>query len=185
MKGMEEKDLVEACRHGDEGAFAELFRLYSHPLYGVCRRYMGNSADADDVFQDGFISIISGIGKFSYRGPGSFRAWASKIMVNTALSNLRGRLRRSEPLSEAERSVAEIDEEAVSEIPGDVLQEFIIALPDGYRTVLNMFVFEKMSHREIAGQLNISEATSASQLLRAKRRLAEMIKEYRCHEERE
>ena len=182
MKAMEEKDLVEACRHGDEGAFEELFKRYSRPLYGVCRRYMGNSADADDVFQDGFISIISGIGKFSYRGSGSFRAWASKVMMNTALGSLRGRLKGIIPLDGAEVPDVEIEEETVAQIPEETLQEFIVSLPDGYRTVLNMFVFEKMSHREIASELNISENTSATQLLRAKRKLAEMIKEYKANE---
>ena len=54
-----EKDLAEACRRGEEGAYKELYDTFSHSLYGVCRRYMGNSQDADDVFQDGFISIIS------------------------------------------------------------------------------------------------------------------------------
>lgn len=176
---MEEKDLVEACRHGDEGAFEELFKLYSRPLYGVCRRYLGNSADADDVFQDGFISIISGIGKFSYRGPGSFRAWASRVMMNTALRHLRERLKADIPVAAPipEDAVEEISD--VSDIRPEVLQEFIFRLPDGYRTVLNMYAFEKMSHREIAKALNISEGTSASQFLRAKKSLAKMINEYR------
>ncbi|MBO4571906.1 MAG: sigma-70 family RNA polymerase sigma factor [Bacteroidales bacterium] len=175
---MNEKDLAEACRRGEEGAYKELYDTFSHSLYGVCRRYMGNSQDADDVFQDGFISIISGIGKFSYRGNGSLKAWASKVMMNTALMSLRKRGKLDLPSDNLEETEPDVAIEEVAGVPEEVLQGFILNLPEGYRAVFNMAVFEKMSHKEIAQALNISKMTSASQLLRAKRALAKSIKEY-------
>ncbi|MBQ9474930.1 MAG: sigma-70 family RNA polymerase sigma factor [Bacteroidales bacterium] len=179
---MNEKDLAEACRRGEEVAYKELYDTFSHSLYGVCRRYMGNSADADDVFQDGFISIISGIGKFSYRGKGSLKAWATKVMMNTALMSLRNRGKMEIPSDNLIETEPEVETEEVASVPEDVLKDFILRLPDGYRTVFNMAVFEKMSHKEIAQALNISKVTSASQLMRAKRALAKNIKEYLSNE---
>lgn len=179
---MNEKDLAEACRRGEESAYKELYDTFSHSLYGVCRRYMGNSQDADDVFQDGFISIISNIGKFSYRGNGSLKAWASKVMMNTALMSLRKRGKMDIPSDSIEETEPEVEVEEVTVVPEETLQGFIMKLPDGYRSVFNMAVFEKMSHKEIAQALNISKITSATQLLRAKRALAKNIKEYLSNE---
>ncbi|MBQ7575849.1 MAG: sigma-70 family RNA polymerase sigma factor [Bacteroidales bacterium] len=176
---MEEKDLAEACRRGEDGAYKEFYDRYSRPLYGVCRRYLGNSADADDVFQDGLIKIISAFGKFSYRGDGSLKAWASRVMVNTALMHLRERLKADVLSEEPVPDETAAEDPEVSDIPTEVLHGFILSLPDGYRAVLNMYAFEKMSHKEIARALGISERTSASQFLRAKRSLAKKINEYR------
>jgi RNA polymerase sigma-70 factor (ECF subfamily) len=136
----------------------------------------------NDILQDAFISVFSRIGDFEFRGEGSLRAWMTRIVVNGALKSLRnsGRLSYVEELPDREEE--ELD--SLPAVPPKALAEMIKALPDGYRTVFNLFVFEKKSHKEIAQLLGIKENSSASQFFRARALLARQIKEYLKHEER-
>lgn len=142
----------------------------------ICLRYMGNGEEARDVLQDAFVKILTSIGRFEYRGEGTLQAWMARITVNEALSHLgrRGTLRMTDNLP---ADIAD-DDEPPERIPPDVLTRMIGELPAGYRTVLNLFVFEQMPHKEIARRLGITESTSGSQYNRAKKMLAQRIKEY-------
>lgn len=115
---------------------------------------------------------------FRYKGPGSLKAWLSRIVANQSLDFLKekGRLKFVPITSHA----TEIESAAieVEGIPERVLMQMIRELPPGYRVVFNLRVYEERSHKEIAKTLNIKESTSASQFLRAKNLLAEKIKEY-------
>jgi RNA polymerase sigma-70 factor (ECF subfamily) len=135
-----------------------------------------------DILQDAFISVFSRIGDFEFRGEGSLRAWMTRIVVNGALKSLRGSGRLSYVEELPDREEEELD--SLPAVPPKVLAEMIKALPDGYRTVFNLFVFEKKSHKEIAQLLGIKENSSASQFFRARALLARQIKEYLKHEER-
>lgn len=134
------------------------------------------------MFQDGFVSAYLNWSKFRNRGPGSLKAWLSRIMANTCLMYLR----KKDPMNQAGdlASVplaAASDSELADGIAGvrdEDLYNMILELPDMERTVLNMFVFEGFSHRDIATMLGIRESTSAMRLYRAKAHLAEMIKNY-------
>lgn len=151
-------------------------------LLSVCRRYIADAATAQDMFQDGFVSAYLNFDKFHDRGPGSLRAWLSRIMANTCLMYLR----KKDPVREADEIGAisfkmTTDEELAGSIAGvkdEDLYNMILELPENERTVLNLFVFEGMSHREIARALGIGESASAMRLYRAKAHLAEMIKNY-------
>ncbi len=143
-------------------------------MYGVCCRYVRDRETAQDLLHDGFITIFTKIGEF--RGEGSFEGWCRRIFVNVAL----GYLRKRNPLSDAREveQVAGLNDgeasplEAMSE--KEVL-ESIGELPEGYRTILNLYAVEGYSHREIAEALMISENTSRSQYSRARVRLAEIL----------
>lgn len=103
----------------------------------------------------------------------------ARIVVNEALKYLKNAGRISTVPEDRIPDIADGEEPEVDDIPQPVLQDMIRQLPDGYRTVFNLFVFEEKSHREIAGMLGITESTSASQFHRARKILADKIREYR------
>ncbi len=151
-------------------------------LLSVCRRYVRDADTARDMFQDGFVSAYTNWSKFTDRGPGSLKAWLARIMANTCLMYLRKR----DPVREAEE-IDTVPLKAVSDdslagsiagIRDEDLYNMILDLPDVERTVLNMFVFEGFSHKDIAHLLGIKESASAMRFYRAKAHLAEMIEKY-------
>ncbi|WP_418990841.1 RNA polymerase sigma factor [Alistipes sp.] len=178
---MEEQILAEGCSKGDDTARRELYDRYAGRLLAVALRYAGDRATAEDLMHDAFLKIYGAVGRFSYRGPGSLRAWMERITVNVALEWLRNRNRLGcVPLDE-ERKLPEAVEpasEEVARIPQAELLGMVGELPDGYRAVFNLYCIEGYSHREIAEMLGINEKSSSSQLFRARAMLARKIKAY-------
>lgn len=167
--------LVAACRKGDRRAQKVLFDRLSPKMFSVCLRYMGDRESAEDILQEGFVTLFSKLD--SYSGEGSFEGWSRKIFINTALMDLRKKdaLRMSGDLEEAYNLAGEGSTQ-IQDIGYKELMSLIGALPAGYRTVFNMSVVEGYSHREIAQELGISEATSRSQLQRARMILQDKIR---------
>ena len=177
--GNTEESLAKRLRNGDNGAMREFYSLYAGYLTGVCSRYVTDADDMKDVFQESLIHIITHIVDFSYRGDGSLRAWATKIVVNESLRFLRNTKRNELMLLDREvPDVPEDEDPPISDVPPDVIHSMVSQLPTGYRMVFNLYVFENKSHREIAALLGIKEKSSASQLSRAKNLLAKMIRQY-------
>ena len=174
--GWTERELLEKIRGKDAAARRLFYERYAGYLTAVCSRYIPDRQAAKDVLQESFVKMLPALDRFEYRGEGSLRAWASRIVVNTALKSLRGRGRLTSV--EALPDLVQDEEPEVERVPARVLHGFIQALPDGYRTVFNLFVFENKSHREIAGLLGIKEDSSASQYSRARAQLARQIKAY-------
>lgn len=175
----DEQRLVKRLRNGENGAMREFYTLYANHLTAVCSRYIVDKDDLKDVFQDALIHIFTHIQDFDYRGAGSLKAWASRIVVNEAIDFLKAS--KHHELTLLNTDIAEeISEEVttLSDIPPDVIQQYIKSLPTGYRTVFNLYVFENKSHREIARLLGIKESTSSSQFNRAKSLLIRMIRQY-------
>ena len=157
---------------------SQLYQRYVEQLSSVCYRYVPSESDAKDVLQNSFVKIFTSIKTFEYRDEPSFEGWMVRIVVNEALHFLQGRKRlMMVDINEAavEQATDEENPEA-GRISADELHQLISELPDGYRTVLNLYVFEGYSHRKIAQLLGIKESTSASQLYFAKRHLARKIK---------
>lgn len=177
---MEEQELSVRCRHGDNRARKELYEQYAGRMLGICLRYAGDRDTAQDLVHDGFIKIFGSFDKFTWRGDGSLRAWMERVMVNTALQFLRKNdvMSQSIEIEEVPEVLEEPDGSSIEIIPQEVLMQFIRELPDGYRTVFNLYTFEDKSHREIAQELGINEKSSASQLFRAKNSLAKRVKEW-------
>ncbi|MBQ3699430.1 MAG: RNA polymerase sigma factor [Prevotella sp.] len=172
------RQLVERIRQKDQRAMTELYQRYVEELSSVCYRYVPQENDAKDVLQNSFVKIFTSVESLEYQGEASFRGWMKKVVANEALSYLKNRRKLLFIEHEAVNLQAEFEEEPEPErISPDDLHQLIRELPNGYRTVLNLFVFEGYSHRQIAELLGISEATSASQLFYAKRLLAKRIKE--------
>ncbi len=173
---LSERELLDRIRSKEANAKRLFFERYAGYLTAVCSRYVPDPADTKDVLQDAFIKMFDALDGFEYRGEGSLKAWASRIVANTALKSLRqkGRLSYVEDLPEVE----EEEMPDVQQVPPEVIQGFIKALPTGYRTVFNLFVFEEKTHKEIAALLGIKEDSSASQYARARAVLARQIKQY-------
>lgn len=166
---------IEACRKGDRAAQKRLYDALAPKMFAVCLRYMGQRDLAEDILQDGFVTVFTKLDR--YTGEGSFEGWARKIFINTALMSLRktDALKLSDDLQTA-WNVGTGSGSQIQEIGYKELMQLIGGLPAGYRTVFNMFVIEGYSHKEIADALGISEATSRSQLNRARAMLQEKIR---------
>lgn len=179
---MEESELCECCRRGENSARKELYEVYSGRMLGVCLRYVGDRDVAQDLLHDGFLKVYDSFDKFTWRGEGSLRAWIERIMVNMTLQYLRKNnvMNRTMELEALPDIYEEPDVSDVEVISQKVLMRFISELPEGYRTVFNLYTFEDKTHKEIAQLLGINEKSSASQLFRAKGALAKKIKEYKA-----
>ena len=173
---LSELELLKLVRSGDSSGMRLFYERYVGYLTAVCSRYVVDRAAVKDILQEAFIKIFKGLDTFDYRGEGSVKAWATRIVVNDSLKFLRanGKMKYVDDLPDVE------DEQMdrLPDVPAAVVAEMIKSLPDGYRTVFNLFVFEKKSHREIADLLGIKEDSSASQFFRARAMLAKKIKEY-------
>ena len=170
-----EKRLIEACKKGDRSAQRRLYDGLAPKMFAVCLRYMGNRDEAEDILQDGFVTLFGKLD--SYTGEGSFEGWARKIFINTALMSLRKKdvLKASGDLEDA-RSLSSDTVTQLQAIGYKELMKLIAELPSGYRTVFNLFVIEGYTHKEIAEELGISEVTSRSQLNRARAMLQDKIR---------
>ena len=176
--GNEEQRLVKRLQEGDKTAAREFYTRYGGSLAGVCVRYISDEEDVKDVIQNALVHIFSHITEFKYRGSGSLEAWVVRIAVNESLKFLRTKVQHE--LLQPDYDVIDDSEDdpPVRDIPPDILRKMLNRLPTGYRTVLNLYVFEGKSHQEIARLLGIKKDSSASQLLRAKSMLAQMIRKY-------
>lgn len=177
---MSEKDMVKALQGGDNAAMRFFYALYANHLSAVVSRYIANNDDRDDVLQDSFLNIIQHIDDFSFRGDGSLKAWATRIAINQSLRFLRNSNRLVTVTTDHDiGDMAEEEQPDTHDVPAEAIHRMIRNLPDGYRTVFNLYVIEGKSHHDIAQLLGIKETTSASQLHRAKALLAKAIKEYK------
>lgn len=167
--------LLELCKRGDSAAQKSLYDRLAPKMFPICIRYMGDRTAAEDVLQDGFVTLFSKLGSFS--GTGSFEGWARKIFVNTALMSIR----KSDILKDTDDidtawSVHSEGTSALEDLGYKELLRMIGELPVGFRTVFNMYVLEGYSHKDIAEALGITENTSRSQLQRARVALQEKIR---------
>lgn len=176
--GNEEQRLVKRLQEGDKTAAREFYTRYGGSLAGVCVRYIADEEDVKDVIQNALVHIFSHITDFKYRGKGSLEAWVVRIAVNESLKFLRTK-DQHELLQPDYDIVDESDDDlSVRDIPPDIIRQMLNRLPTGYRTVLNLYVFEGKSHQEIARLLGIKKDSSASQFHKAKKMLAQMIRKY-------
>lgn len=171
-----DSQLIDSCKKGDRAAQKRLYDLLAPRMFPVCMRYIGDRVLAEDLLQDGFVTLFTKID--SYKGEGSFDGWARKIFVTTALMSLRKKdaLKMSDDLEEA-RSIRSESVNQIQSLGYKELMELVMSLPDGFRTVFNLYVVEGYSHKEIGDMLGISEMTSRSQLSRARAILQNKIKE--------
>lgn len=166
-KDMDENTLLAACIAGDRNAQRKFFNHFSGTMMGIALRYMKDDQLANDVLQEACIKAFENLDKF--KSQGSLEGWLKKITVNTALDYLRKerKFKFTSDISDDNYKTSH-SENAVSKLQADDLMRIIQSLPDGYRTVFNLYAIEGYSHKEIAEILEITESTSKSQYSRAK-----------------
>lgn len=171
---MNDKKLIEACRRQDRRAQRNLYDQYAPHMFGVCKRYVKNREDAEDVLMEAFFKVFTNIHQF--KGDGSFEGWIRRIVINESLMFLRKK-HNFHIRVELNQVDAQTPTTAVHKLEAEDILYFLDQLPTGYRTIFNLYVIEGYKHREIAELLGISINTSKSQLILAKKRLRALLEE--------
>ena len=168
-------ELVKQCAKNDRKAQEEIYQLFSGKLFSICLKYSKNKHEAQDNFQDGFITIFNKIGQFKFKG--SFEGWLKRVMVNTILLKYRQKNVLNLVTEEIpDEVIVDIDDD--DEVSLDFLLNLIQELPDRYRMVFNLYVLDGFSHKEISKMLQIAEGTSKSNLARARAILKRKIEKH-------
>lgn len=176
--------LIDGCISGERRSQQRVYELFYGKMMSVCLRYTKNHDQAKDILQDGFIKVFKSVDRFNREG--SFEGWIRRIIVNTAIDHFR-RAKHAYLLLGEERSIEDfadhedediIEDEQEDEIelkPADVINAMQKLTP-AYRTVFNLYVFEEMTHKEIAEALGINVGTSKSNLAKAKNNLRKLLR---------
>jgi RNA polymerase sigma factor (sigma-70 family) len=177
----DEEIIVKGCREGKRTAQKQLYEKYVSSMLAICLRYSKSRDEAEDLIQEGFLKIFQNIN--TYRNHGSLEGWIKRIMINHALNQYKKN--RKIPFAEDVETINENEilsvhdePEYIEPVPSETLLAMIQSLPEGYRMVFNLYVFEGYSHKEIAEAMNFSENTSKTQLMKARRQLQNKIFEY-------
>ncbi|MEO9964927.1 MAG: RNA polymerase sigma factor [Reichenbachiella sp.] len=167
--------LVEAAKRHDQSAQFELYNLYVKAMLNVSFRIVNDRDEAEDVIQESFVNVFKNIDK--YRGDSTFGAWVKRIVINASINILKKRRMDQVDVEQAGGVIDdayEVEEESLS-VPA--IKSAILELPEGFRTVLTLYMLEGYDHKEIGEVLGISESTSKSQFNRAKKKLRVILKE--------
>ncbi len=161
-------DLVSNCRKGSRSAQYRLYLKYSDSMFSICRRFIDNNADAEEVLQDYFVKAFTKIGKL--KDSSKFGSWLKRITINECVNFITKKKIILEELTDSVQNRA-YDDDGQFDINPEILKKEISNLPDGCRVIFNLYLIEEYRHKEIAKMLNITESTSKSQYQRAKQLL--------------
>lgn len=170
---LNERSLIEACIARERWAQQRLYEEYYPKMMGVCMRYANNDDDALDILHEGFIKVFKHVA--SYQPGTSLTAWIRRIMVNTAIDYYRKTIRRRTEDIETAYNLSSSDADAISQCTEKDILAAVKKLTPAYRAVFNMYVIEGFSHKEIADQLEITESTSRSNLVKARLKLQAIL----------
>jgi RNA polymerase sigma-70 factor (ECF subfamily) len=171
-------ELVERCKRGDARGYAELYNKYSRAMYNTSLRIVNHTGDAEDVLQEAFTDAFRSLEDFHYKS--TFGAWLKKIVINKSINQLR---KRKMDLIDIEKTNVgylpeeESLDEKEMELKVDDIKKAVKQLPNGYRTVLTLYLFEGYDQEEIAEILGVTHATVRTQYMRAKQKLVMFIKQ--------
>ncbi|TLU97969.1 RNA polymerase sigma factor [Dyadobacter luticola] len=174
-------ELVERCKLGERKAQYELYKHYSKAMFNICMRILNHMGEAEDALQEAFVDAFTNLHQF--RQQSTFGAWLKQIVVNKAINHMRSRKVKFVEIEEFEETLERSDrnedsfglDESDTTLEVERVRNTVQKLPDGYRVVLSLYLFEGYDHEEIGEVLGISETTSRTQYMRAKRKLAEML----------
>ena len=175
-----EQELVAACKKGERQAQKRVYNLFSGKMLNICRRYAKDDDHAQDLMHDGFIKVFMKIDSFQEKS--SLQTWITRIMINNSISAIRKEVKKGikvdvDDVHIPDENIREFELIEKKSITAQQVFEKLKEMPWGYRTVLSMYVLDGFTHAEIAKSLNISAGTSKSQLAKAKKLLAKMLKE--------
>lgn len=162
-----DKELLDALRNQNPFAQKRVYDQYVRRMFRVCRRYLMSDEDAQDALMTGFVKFFRHADRIDVSDGQTLEPYLRKVMVNECLQWLRKQRMTYVAIDHLPES------EEPFEPPGESWQaeelyQLILSLPDGYRTIFNLYALEGYSHQEIAEKLNISESTSKTQLYKAR-----------------
>jgi RNA polymerase sigma-70 factor (ECF subfamily) len=172
------KEIVRQCQRENPFAQKRLYDRYANRLYRLCRRYVRNPLETEEVLMNGFLKIFKAIVALDYRSDDELEVWMKRIVVNEALMHLRKTKKELGIFTETdweENSLIAQPATAEGDLHAEGIHELILHLPDGYRTVFCLHALEGYTHQEIGTMLNISENTSKSQLSKARAALQSLL----------
>ena len=170
----DEADWIARAKRSDAGAFERLYRMHIDKVYGLCLRMTGNVSEAEDCTQEAFIQAWTKLDKF--RGDSAFSTWLHRIAVNAVLGRIRKSKREQDRIKIAfEQSSSPVSVADNGELRD--LSEAVDRLPQGARHVFVLHAVYGYSHEETGAMLDIASGTSKAQLHRARRLLAQQLKE--------
>ncbi|HHM21191.1 MAG TPA: sigma-70 family RNA polymerase sigma factor [Bacteroidetes bacterium] len=158
---------------GDRKAQFDLYRLYSQAMYNVCLRMVNDELDAEDLLQQSFVDVFTKMNSFRYES--SIGAWIKRIVINNCINFLKKRRLKTQSLDDSFYQVADEQPFDLQRVNVKAINKAISQLPEGYRVVFCLYLFEGYDHQEIGQILGISEATSKSQFSRAKKKLRSLL----------
>ena len=166
------ENLIQACRKMQRDAQRQVYELLSPKLYRTCKRYLKKEEEIEEVLSDAFYTIFTKMEQLKELG--AFEAWARKITVNQCLHQLKRSINFNIYIEEAS---IQLQPETLPEtnLEEEDLLNLLNFIPDGCKTIFNLFVIEGYGHKDIAQMLKISEGTSKSQLNVAKTKLKELV----------
>lgn len=173
-------DLLHRCARGDQKAQMQLYQQHHKAMYNTSLRIVHDVFEAEDVMQESFLAAFESLDQLD--SASKFGAWLKRIVVNRSINRLQQRKTYQEVIdqygaeAEAEEIPAYEGSHSMQEIKAAIDQ-----LPEGYRIILNLYLFEGYDHEEISEILNISSATSRSQYNRGKKRLVEQLSSHERH----
>lgn len=176
---MDQSLIITGCKKGERWAQKSLFEIYSKGMLALCKRYVKDGKDAEELLLNGFYKAYTNIDRFVYTDDKGTGAWLKKIMVNECLMFLRNNSKIIFITDESEVDAIP-DEQIIGKMNVDDILKLISTLPAGYRIVFNMYVIEGYDHREIADHLQITEGASRSQLSRAKAAIQKLLVQNRA-----
>ncbi len=163
----EEKELIDLAVENNRHAQHQIYSKFSPKMLSVCRQYIKDLQQAEDVMITAFMKVFTNLKHFEHKG--SFEGWIRRIMINECISYIR--VQKKVKFIEDENYYEESFNNIESKFSVDDIQFLIDGLPDGYRMVFNLYAIEGYKHQEIAELLGINEGTSKSQLSHARKML--------------
>lgn len=167
--------IISDCIAGNRKAQAKLYHQFAPKMFGVCLRYAKDSTEAEDNLQEGFIRVFTNLK--SFRHDGSLEGWIRRIMVNVSLEKIRKQYMLYPVEDVSVYDSVNFSDDVIAKMSADDLLQLIRELPPRYQLVFNLFVFEGMTHQEIAKEMEINEGTSKSNLARAREILKKKVHE--------
>jgi len=177
-----DKEIVEGCKAGKPKYQKILYQRFAGQMFGICRRFTSNTAEAEDLLQDSFVKVFLNIQNF--RNECSLGFWIKKLTINTLVSHFRKRnsLKRAFEVDDLNDEIPDTSIPDDGTIPMEVIVNMVNELPDGYRTVFNLKEIDGYEFTEIAELLNCTTSTVRSQLCKAKQSLKSKIEVWKKNE---
>ncbi len=170
---MTELEIIRGCKANDRKAQRAFVDKYTRYVYAICRRYVNDGEKAKDCMQEALMQVLNKIDK--YEETGSFKSWVASVTVRKTINIMRSEKRFA--ASDLENVEEPLVAENVSyKLELDDVKEFMETLPERYRIVINMFIMEGYSHKEIGEHLGLEEGSSRAILSRARKLIMEKFK---------